>query len=178
MAVAQADLLCSACGGQCAYSPRARALVCESCGTEHTIPHDGATDAARESAYDGSAPDAPIRETEQVHSCETCGGSVVIRGAALSERCSYCDGPLVRQLEDVGFEAMALIPFQEEEDVAWRNALSWAAARVAAPKDLVDRVSEGRMATLYAPFFTFDSTDLVDYWGTYTVKRGKSRVRR
>ncbi|MEL6551209.1 MAG: hypothetical protein AAFQ54_13285 [Pseudomonadota bacterium] len=178
MPVAQTDLRCTACGGQCAYSPREGALVCDSCGTAHEIIDDARADPAAETAYRATVPDVPVAERSHAHRCTACGGSVIIEGAALSERCSYCNGPLVRTLEDVGYPAMALIPFQIVEDIAWQNARAWIAKRLAAPAGLAASMEAGRMATLYAPFFTFDSTELVDYWGTYTTKVGKQRVRR
>ncbi|MEL6914983.1 MAG: hypothetical protein AAFP13_10820 [Pseudomonadota bacterium] len=178
MPVAQSDLQCTACGGQCAYSPQREALVCDSCGTAHEIVVDPDIDATAETDHDALVPERPVSESGHAHRCETCGGTVTIAGAALSDRCSYCNGPLVRTLEDAGYPAMALIPFQLEAPYAAESARAWAARRVAAPGGLGASVAAGRIATLYAPFFTFDSTDLIDYWGTYTTKRGKRTVRR
>jgi len=96
-------------------------------------------------------------------------------GAALSDRCAYCDGPVVLSEDDKAYETMALVPFAVTRDRAEVRAGVWVGKRLAAPNDLPDAVGEGRIAGLYAPFWTFDSHEAVQYWAQYTTGSGDNR---
>ncbi|MEL6608391.1 MAG: hypothetical protein AAFO93_05720 [Pseudomonadota bacterium] len=138
------------------------------------------TDATVETPHD---PDTPETETttrseSTVHTCQTCGGAVIFVGQALSERCAYCDGPVVVGQADTGFDALGLIPFQITESAARAQIADWAKARVAAPGNLADAVARGRIVGLYAPFFTFDSHEAVSFWATFRQQMGKRSITR
>ena len=175
--VAQSELRCGACAGQRVYDPAQQALVCTQCGdvTRLETPDDHLAEAERD--YDPNA-DPRDRLATETHICETCGGAVVFLGPVISERCAYCDGPVVLRSGEDGYEAMALIPFRVPAPDAERLALEWVGRRLAAPNDLAARVAEGRVAGLYAPFWTFDSQEAVQYWATYRTRRGKKTVTR
>lgn len=175
--VAQRDLLCAACGGQCAFSPENQSLVCHSCSTSQTINDDDTVDPTRELHYRPDTPQAEQTTITQthVHQCETCGGEVVFVGAALSERCAYCDGPVVIKAQEASYQTLALVPFRVSQDQAEIKARAWASARIAAPGDLADVVAKGRVVGLYAPFWTFDSQEAVDYRIRHqTVRKNRS----
>ena len=176
----QRDLQCPNCAGQRVFDPAERALCCQSCGDAETLNTDVDGHAAAEFPYD---PDTPRSEAicafrTQAHHCETCGGDVTFTGAALSERCPYCDGPVVLAPADIAFQTMALIPFSEPLAQAETLAQGWIQRRWAAPNDLAAAVAKGRIAGLYAPFFTFDSEEALQYWARYKVKSGKKTYSR
>lgn len=174
----QDALRCVSCAGQTRFDPASGALICASCGTAHEIDPGDTADAARELPFDGKAalPEAPRVLQERAHSCTACGGTVIFSGAALSEACPYCDGPVVMALQDAGFETMAMIPFQTPQSRAAGAVQTWIKGRIAAPSDLALTVQSGTLAALYAPFWTFDSTEALEYWARYTVKQGDRRV--
>ena len=178
--VAQSELQCPDCAGQCSYVPRTQKLTCASCGNARAIETDPQAEPWREFHYH---PDLPHTEqtqvtTETTHQCETCGGEVVFLGHVVSDRCAYCDGPVVLKEREVSYQTLGLIPFRIEEEAAWQKALDWVRARRAAPNDLADVVSEGRIAGLYAPFWTFDSAEAISYMVKYRVKSGDNWVTR
>lgn len=175
--VTQAALQCPKCAGQCIYDPSKRGLTCQSCGHVQDLSHPDDHEARIEYDYDPDVPELEpaSRPSELEHQCQTCGGSVLFTGAALSERCPYCDGPVVLSQASNGYDTMALIPFRVAADVAQANALDWVKGRFAAPANLSDHVSKGRVAGLYAPFWTFDSDEAVKYWAKYTTGSGDKR---
>ena len=170
----QRTLLCPDCGGQCVFSPQDQALLCESCGNGHVIQIDPSSDPTEEFHYHPDTPhtEQPILSQDRIHQCETCGGEVIFTGPALSDRCAYCDGPVVLRPGDESFETMGLIPFRITENEAQALAVGWISKRLAAPNDLPQVVAQGRVAGLYAPFFTFDSHEAVDYWAKYRTGSG------
>ncbi|MEL7114170.1 MAG: hypothetical protein AAGP08_01035 [Pseudomonadota bacterium] len=175
----QTELLCANCGGQCAFEPAQQGLVCGSCGSVHAIDGGNDAEAQAEFPYDPEVPcdEPPETEGETVHHCETCGGHVVFTGPALSDRCPYCDGPVVLGKEGTAFETMALIPFRVPEEDAVGYIAKWVGNRIAAPNDLEAVAETGRVAGLYAPFWTFDSNEAIEYWATYVTGSGDNRRR-
>lgn len=178
LSAAQSELQCVSCGGQCVYDPAQQALVCTSCATRYGLETDNDAEAAREFDYSPDAPDVdmPVVAEARVHHCQTCGGDVVFVGQTLSERCAYCDGPVVLASSDTAFRTKALIPFRVPERDAQAAATDWVARRWAAPSDLKSVVSKSRVAGLYVPFWTFDSEEAVSYWAKYKVRRNKKTV--
>ena len=73
------------------------------------------------------------------------------------------------------YATMALIPFRVGAGFAQRLALDWATSRFAAPSDLGAVVQQHSVTGLYAPFWTFDSDEAVDYWAKYTTGSGDNR---
>lgn len=177
---AQSDLQCASCAGQCAYHPDTQALRCTSCGTDHIITPDDSVDPAKEFHYhpDIAHTEQMAIQRAQTHVCETCGGEVTFTGAALSERCAYCDGPVVLKAQEASYQTLGLIPFRLVSDLAQDKAIAWAKARVAAPTDLGTVVSKGRVAGIYVPFWTFDSDEAISYMVSYRVKRGDNWITR
>jgi predicted RNA-binding Zn-ribbon protein involved in translation (DUF1610 family) len=181
----QDRLRCPACGGQCGFSPLHDALLCESCGDARDLADPDRDRAARrETAYDPTRHDdmpraePHVSDGTRLHACTACGGQIVFTGHAISENCPYCNGAVVLGPEETAYETMGLIPFRLDEDRALMRARDWIARRLAAPGDLGRAASEGRIAGLYAPFWTFDSDEAITYWARYNVRRNKStRVR-
>ncbi|MFN3209574.1 MAG: hypothetical protein ACE369_11355 [Roseovarius sp.] len=173
----QRALQCPDCAGQCRYGPGAEGLVCDSCGAVRRLETPDDHLARTEFGYD---PDQPAEEPQSrpdqmEHGCETCGGRVIFTGPALSERCPYCDGPVVLAEPARGFDTMALIPFRVAQDDARDRMRDWVKARIAAPSDLWAHVEAGHVSGLYAPFWTFDSKEALQYWAKYVTGSGKHR---
>jgi hypothetical protein len=70
---------------------------------------------------------------------------------------------------------MALIQFKIDAMYAQHQTQDWSKRRIAAPNDLEDIVTKARVAGLYAPFWTFDSEEAVEYWAQYTVGSSSNR---
>ena len=173
----QSDILCQNCGGQCAFDPAQQDLLCQSCGTLWPLTSDTDHESAREFPFDPDKPqlEPPSLLGHHIHQCETCGGEVVFTGPALSERCPYCDGPVVLTSEDKAYQTMALIPFRVDGSFAERSVSDWTRRRIAAPSDLDEVIAKGRVAGLYVPFWTFDSKEAIEYWASYKTGSGKNK---
>lgn len=180
VAIAQTDLQCIHCASTCRFDPQSGCLTCDSCCTPHSIVIDPDTDPTEEHHYD---PDLPHTEqprilAQQEHQCDTCGGAVVFQGHSISENCPYCDGRLVQHVITESYPTLGVIPFAVASRVAQDNAHKWVESRWAAPSDLGGVVARSRVAGIYVPFWTFDSTEAVRYTVWYRVKRGKRTVTR
>ncbi len=178
-AAEQSDIQCQSCGGQCAFDPAQQDLLCQSCGSLWPLATENDHEAATEFPFN---PDAPMEEYpglqgDQIHQCETCGGEVIFTGPALSENCPYCNGPVVLRIEDKAYATMALVPFRITRDHASEHITNWISRRFAAPDNLANTAETGRIASIYAPFWTFDSREAIEYWASYTTGSGDKRRR-
>ena len=173
----QSELQCPNCAGQCSYSPVHGGLECASYGDVHDLKTDDDHKAAAEFGFDPtlSEDDLPDLSKTRAHHCNTCGGDVLFTGSALSERCPYCDGAVILSTQDTGYHTTALIPFEVDALLAQHLAQRWVKRRIAKPNDLAGIVAKGRVAGLYAPFWTFDSQEAVEYWAKYTTGSGNNR---
>jgi len=163
--IAQADLRCTSCAGQCRFDPNSGDLTCESCGNAHEIYVDPNIDPAAEQHYHPDLPhtEQPVFSQDLPFECETCGGEVVFFGHSIAETCPYCAGALVQQAQGQSYDTLGMIPFCVGDDLAQAATQTWIAKRWAAPSDLGDVVAKGRVAGIYVPFWTFDSHEAVDY---------------
>ncbi|MGH1578359.1 hypothetical protein [Planktotalea sp.] len=173
--LAQRDLLCSNCAGQCVYAPSTGTLTCNSCATEHQIIPDPNADPAAEQHYHPDMPhtEQPRFATDRHFQCDSCGGDVVFQGHSISENCPYCNGSLVEQAFDESFAILGMIPFAITDRAAQEKAQDWVKRRWAAPSNLGALISNCRVAGIYVPFWTFDSKEAIDYTVRYKKKVGK-----
>ena len=176
----QSALQCNACGGLSYFSPERSALECLSCGETYDLGQPDDYLARDEYAHrpDVAEPEESITPAKRAHQCQNCGGEVLFTGPALSAHCPYCNGPVFLVFGDAGYRTMALIPFRVDAPFAKRLAQEWVASRVACTAGLSDVVAQGDVAGLYAPFWTFNSDEVVQYWANYLKPGGKAiRIR-
>ena len=102
--------------------------------------------AAEELGYDPNLTEADLPDLSKTraHHCNTCSGDVLFTGPALSERCPYCDGPVVLSTQDNGYETMALIPSEIDLMYAQHQTQDWVKRRIATPNDLENIVAKAR----------------------------------
>ncbi|NDR59140.1 hypothetical protein [Aliiruegeria sabulilitoris] len=177
----QRELSCSACGNQCRFDPAQEALICDGCGNAQAIEAADQFRAAQEYPFDPNSPETEPRGVPpaQEHQCNGCGGTVLFSGTALSERCPYCNGPMVLVPGRSGYDAMALIPFRITVEDARNRALNWISTREGAPNRLTEHVAKSaRSAGLYAPFWTFDTSEALTYMATWMEYEHKRMVTR
>ena len=182
----QDEIRCPSCGGQGTYRPEAAALVCRSCGNARDLSCPDRDEAARaETAHD------PARNDDIPEG----------RGADLRRRASAClhrlrrpdrlcrprhvgELPLLRRRRRAGPRGSRLrdhgpraFPHRRDGG-ADEGAGRGSPRRLAAPRDLARAAADGRLAGLYAPFWTFDSEEAIEYWARYKVRSGKrTRIR-
>lgn len=169
----QEALRCGSCGGQRQYDPETQGLLCDHCGERAKIIDDHHLDARREMAFDPSRDEEPP-EIDHAHQCQTCGGEVVFVGKTVSDRCPYCNGPVVLNAGHAHYIPSGLIPFAVGRANAEAQLRAWAGGRYAAPDDLLNAVKQGDIAAIYAPFWTFDADKQIYYSARKKIRSGKN----
>ncbi|WP_297779953.1 hypothetical protein [uncultured Roseovarius sp.] len=170
----QAALRCASCGGQKGFDPQTQSLRCDSCGRLTEIVVDSGLNPRREAAYDPGAPEDEPPEIEHAHRCDTCGGEVVFVGRAVSEQCPYCNGSVVLFGGHSHYTPSALIPIGNTKADAGDAIACWVRGLWSAPTPLSKVVTEGQIAAVYAPFWTFDAAKDVNYTAQRRTGHGES----
>jgi LSD1 subclass zinc finger protein len=185
------ELKCSGCGALLTYQPGTLHLACAYCGavneiTEATVPAE-----IKETDYEAYLKIEPVsRETEQVSTvqCSNCGATTTLQPGIVSDRCPFCDTPLV--IANAGSTTMIrphyLLPFHVDRKEAAEGFKKWCKGLWFAPSDLVQKVSTDKLAGMYLPYRTFDSQTVTNYDGqrgtyyytteTYTVTENGQSV--
>jgi hypothetical protein len=81
---------------------------------------------------------------------------------------------VVRRADASGFAPAGIAPFRVVEGRARQSMARWFYSRRLLPSALRDRAADARLAGVYAPFWTFDATAVVDYVGQRGTKSGKN----
>ncbi len=184
---------CDSCGADLEFHIGSQQLKCSFCGFEKVIDlsdespvveRDFTKTLAEQSAKRLENRDAPPSGNREVH-CNTCGGTVVFEGSAISTECPYCGSPTQ---EDCFHEAReripidGVLPFMVDRSVAKGNLKEWVKSRWFAPNDFKTRGAGGKFNGLYMPYWTYDSMTFTRYRGErgehYHVKNSKGESER
>jgi LSD1 subclass zinc finger protein len=159
-----------------AYAPGTESLKCAYCG--HVNPIREVRIEIVEHCLDTALADglgtAPVEETRTVK-CASCAAEFTFDADRHAGSCTFCGHSIV---EDTGvhrqIKPAALLPFLLTEREARDKVKTWLAALWFAPTKLKTYArSEGRLAGVYLPYWTFDSRTRTRYSGRrgdyYTV---------
>jgi Zn finger protein HypA/HybF involved in hydrogenase expression len=185
--MSQSQYPCSQCGANVEFAPGTTVLKCPYCGAETPLVATGAQ--VREHSYGEFA--ALVRKpvaalAPYTFTCRGCGA--VTQSDKISDRCQFCDAPLVA---DAGTGEMvapeAVLPFALDRGAARESLRKWASSRWFAPGGL-KKVTEAESShSTYLPHWTYDARTTSQYQGqrgehywdteTYT-ENGETKTRR
>jgi DNA-directed RNA polymerase subunit RPC12/RpoP len=164
----EAQLACAQCGAVLAYAPGTNELACTYCGHVNPI-REVATEIVEhclDTALRDGLGSAPIEETRTVK-CGSCAAEFTFDPATHAGSCPFCGHSIVtntgahRQIKPA-----ALLPFLLTEREARDKVKAWLSGLWFAPTKLKTYArSEGRLAGVYLPYWTFDSRTRTRYQG-------------
>jgi LSD1 subclass zinc finger protein len=164
------ELKCSGCGALLTYQPGTRHLACAYCGAANEITEAIVSVRIEETDYEAYLKIEPVSaETEQVETvqCSNCGASTTLQPGIVSDRCPFCDTPLV--IANAGNSIMIrphyLLPFHVDRKEAAAGFKKWCNRLWFAPSDLVKKVSADKLTGIYLPYRTFDAETATHYTG-------------
>lgn len=164
----QTQLTCEQCGAVLSYAPGTSELVCQYCGHSNPIV-DRPIEIVEYDLYDALQRGldlAPVEEA-QVAKCPSCGAQFTFERAEHAGGCPFCGQQIVAdtgQLRQI--KPSAVLPFAIEERDARERVQGWLKGLWFAPSKLKDFArTEGRLAGMYLPYWTYDSHTETDYRG-------------
>lgn len=171
------EIACSGCGAHLAYVPGTTTLTCQHCGSANHIEQEKQT-VVEESDYTTFLEEKNTADTSvQVHvaACRACGAATQLQPNVTSDLCPFCGTPLLVDKETILSQVKPryLLPFGVDGMHARTLFTKWVLKLWFAPRDL-KRYAETaeRLAGLYIPYWTYDSSTE----SRYTGQRGTNHV--
>jgi DNA-directed RNA polymerase subunit RPC12/RpoP len=162
------QLTCEQCGAVLSYKPGTDTLVCEYCGHSNRIveraveivEHDLGDALARGLAA------APVEETRTLK-CPSCAAEFTFDPDRHAGVCPFCGQTIVAQTgAHRQIKPAAVLPFGIEERAARERVGAWLKGLWFAPSKLKRYArTEGRLAGMYLPYWTYDSRTRTAYSG-------------
>jgi DNA-directed RNA polymerase subunit RPC12/RpoP len=182
---------CGRCGAKLDFLPGSNALKCPYCGFENEI--EAAVAKVEELDYrtyfEKAAEQKETHEAQRVR-CEKCGAETTLPANVTSGFCPFCGANMVLTPKSSALiRPEGLLPFKVTQAQAFADFREWIRRLWFAPGDLTRYAqSEGKLAGVYIPFWTYDSDTLTAYTGargdyyytteTYTaVENGRTVTR-
>jgi len=159
---------CGQCGAKLDFLPGSNALKCPYCGFENQI----AASAVKVEELDyrvyleKAAQEKNTHEAQRVR-CEKCGAETTLPSNVTSGFCPFCSANMVLTAKSSTLiRPEGLLPFKVSQAQAFGNFRQWIRGLWFAPGDLTRYAqSEGKLAGVYIPFWTYDSDTQTAYKG-------------
>lgn len=163
---------CDACGGDMAYDPDRKMLVCKFCGNTQAI--DFTSDEVVEIELEQMATyeeDSDWDMAAKVIECKNCGGQTVAEAADETAYCVFCGSQhmIEHEAKDAGIKPQGLVPYEVNYKDARTRMDTWVKRRWLAPRDLKERFRGKNLKGVYMPYWTFDA----DVRATYSCRVGE-----
>jgi DNA-directed RNA polymerase subunit RPC12/RpoP len=164
----QTQLTCEQCGAVLRYAPGTNEVTCQYCGHRTAIV-DKPIEIVEYDLYDAlqrGLDQAPVEEA-QVAKCPSCGAQFTFEHARHAGSCPFCGQQIVADTGTLRqIKPSAVLPFAIEEGDARGRVQRWLKGLWFAPSKLKSFArTEGRLAGMYLPYWTYDSHTETDYSG-------------
>jgi DNA-directed RNA polymerase subunit RPC12/RpoP len=182
---------CNQCGAKLEFAPGANSLKCPYCGCENVIAQSSVkVEELDYRTYLQQA--ANEKDTHEAHrvKCEKCGAETTMPSNVTSGICPFCGANMVFEGKSSHLiRPEALLPFKVTQRQAFDDFRRWIDSLWFAPGDLKQYArSEGKLAGIYIPCWTYDSQTTSAYTGmrgshyytteTYTTTENGQQVTR
>lgn len=182
---------CTQCGAKLDFAPGTSELRCPYCGFEMPIPKSEKQifEADFRVFLEKAGLEKESYEAQRIH-CEKCGAETTMPAEAAAGICPFCGANMVfSQSVSRLIKPEAILPFNISYKDAFESFRGWIRKLWFAPGDIRKYAqTEGKLAGVYIPYWTYDSDTTTSYVGErgdhyyttesyVTVEQGRS-VRR
>lgn len=187
----QKQFPCQQCGAKLDFAPGTASLKCSYCGFENPIPQSEAQIEELDfRAFLQKAAEEHDTHEAQIVKCDKCAAETTMPPDTSSGLCPFCGANLVFTGKSSRLiKPKYLLPFQVGQSQAFEDFRKWIKKLWFAPEDLKQFAqSEGKLAGVYVPFWTYDSDTTSFYRGergdhyweteTYTTEENGRTVTR
>ena len=166
--VTQKQFPCQQCGAKLDFAPGTISLKCSYCGFENAIPQSEAQieELDYRAFLSQAAEEHETHETQRVK-CEKCAAETTMPPDTTSGTCPFCGANLVFAGKSTRLiKPKYVLPFKVTQKQAFEDFRKWIKGLWFAPGDLKRYAqSEGKLAGVYVPFWTYDSDTTSFYRG-------------
>ncbi len=190
-AAVQKQFPCQQCGAKLDFEPGTTSLKCSYCGFENAIPQsEEQIEELDFRAFLAQAANEQETHEAQRVKCEKCAAETTMPPDTTSGICPFCGANLVFAGKSSRLiKPKYILPFKVTQKQAFEDFRKWIKGLWFAPGDLKRYAqSEGKLAGVYVPFWTYDSDTTSFYRGergdhyweteTYTTQENGRMVTR
>jgi len=159
---------CKQCGAQLDFAPGTTSLQCPYCGSQTPIPQSEEQIAEFDyREYLAKAETSHESQEDQRIKCEKCGAETTKPPDVTADLCPFCGANLVFMAGSARLlKPKAILPFQFTRQQAFAAFRRWISGLWFAPTELKQFAqSEGKLAGIYVPYWTYDSDTTSFYRG-------------
>ncbi len=159
---------CNLCGAKVDFAPGTSAMKCPYCGTEIQIAQTESPVAERDyrEFLEKTGAEKESYEAQRVK-CDKCGAETTMPPESASGICPFCGANMVFSGSVSRLiRPEALLPFKISQKEAFDKFRRWIQKLWFAPSDLKNYArSQGKLAGVYVPYWTYDSETTTSYQG-------------
>lgn len=164
----QQTFKCGNCAAKMEFEPGAEGQKCPYCGHENPIPRSEADIEELDfRSHLATLSESAEMEERLTIKCSDCAAETTADPNVTSQECAFCGSPIVATAASKKqLRPRSLLPFKIKRDEARTAFGEWIKGRWFAPNDLKRRArSEGKLAGMYVPYWTYDSDTTSFYRG-------------
>ncbi len=164
----QQTFKCLNCAAKMEFEPGADAQKCPYCGHENPIPKSEADIVELDfGAHLAMLADSEEMEERLTIKCTDCAAETTADPNVTSQECAFCGSPIVSTAASKKqLRPRSLLPFKVTRDEGRKAFIEWIGKLWFAPNDLKQRAqTEGKLAGMYVPYWTYDSNTTSFYRG-------------
>ncbi len=160
---------CKQCGALLRFKPGTDAIACDYCGCQNPIakrPWALIEEQELVRGLERLTETQPIEE-KRVVKCKACAAEFTFDPHVHAASCPFCGSAVVAETHTVRvIQPAALVPFELDQRAAQGALKTWLGSLWLAPRDLVKyALTEGKLAGIYVPYWTYDADTFTDYEG-------------
>jgi LSD1 subclass zinc finger protein len=165
----QKDIVCKGCSGKLQFAPGTNHLKCPYCGMENEI--EISTQVFEELDFEKFVNEfekGSVAQEVATIKCQGCGAQTTFNPNVVSDACPCCGSPLVvkNASSTHSIKPKALLPFAIDQNKAFEDFRNWINKLWFAPNKLKKYAQQQeKLAGLYIPYWTYDSSTSTDYEG-------------
>jgi predicted RNA-binding Zn-ribbon protein involved in translation (DUF1610 family) len=165
--------ICQTCGGIMKFDIKKQKFACAACNTEYDLQtlSDSVKENDFNSYHEREKATTPFQGMAVV-ACQNCGMEISFSESQFSTTCPMCGSTQVASTkQSAGIPPDGVIPFKVDKQDAQQKFRAWVKSRWFAPNDFKNRYSEGGLAGMFLPWWTYDANAI----SRYTGRGGKDR---
>ena len=165
--------ICQNCAGTMKFNIQKQKFECSACKTEYDL--ETLSDTVKEHDFNSylerERTTTPF-EGMAVVACQQCGMEISFSESQFSTTCPMCGSTQIATAkQSAGIPPDGVIPFKLDKKDAQQRFREWVKSRWFAPNDFKNKYSEGGLAGMFLPFWTYDAFAVSSYKG----RGGKDR---
>ncbi|MDC0948183.1 primosomal protein N' (replication factor Y) - superfamily II helicase [Gammaproteobacteria bacterium] len=167
----QREFPCAQCGAALGYTPGTRALTCDHCGHQQSIPEqdDGQSADQRVDYLDmlDTIGHEAVTESHQSVHCQSCAATFDFDPNVHADQCPFCGTRVVVDPQQLrAIRPWGLLPFKVDDDEADTAFRRWLKGLWFAPNALKRFARrEHGLSGIYVPYWSYDCGTETEYRG-------------